>query len=422
MPTYDISHLGDERAFVDGDLYADQHSWHEMASRVRKQEDPLPLVEIDGVVPFRVASRHAHVAEIERNHDIFHNTADVVLMPIEENRKRHESGFDIKSLVHMDGEEHRGSRSITNDWFKPASLRRNIEQQLAPLSRRFVDRMLEHDGRCDFARDIALFYPLHVIMGILGVPEEDEPLMLELTQNLFGAEDAELGTGDDPIESMIAALTKIYTYFQGITADRQTKPTSDVATAIANGTIAGEPLDELQMMGYYAIIATAGHDTTASSLAGGLEALVRHPDQLEALRDDPSLIPNAVDEMIRWVTPVRHFMRQAQSDYELDGHAIAAGDWLQLSYLSANRDEAVFDDPLRFDIRRPNAGDHLAFGIGVHFCLGAHLAKMELRAFLEELLPRLDHIELDGDPSYMTTTFVGGPKHMPIRYRLRAGQ
>src|SRR5262249_51364480 len=156
------------------------------------------------------------------------------------------------------------------------------------------------------------------------------------------------------------------------------------------------------------------------SLAGGLEQLIHHPDQLRVLQADPSLIPNAVDEIIRWMSPVRHFMRQAQQDYVLRGVPLAAGDWLLLSYLSANRDEGVFDATMRFDIRRRNAADHLAFGIGVHFCLGAHLARMELIAFFEELLPRLEHVELAADPEYTTTTFVGGPKRMPIRYRLRA--
>jgi cytochrome P450 len=192
-----------------------------------------------------------------------------------------------------------------------------------------------------------------------------------------------------------------------------------VASTIANAKIEGQPIPDLETAGYYTIVATAGHDTTSSSLAGGLEALVRNPDQLRALQADPRLLPNAVDEMIRWVTPVRHFMRQAQREYVLRGTKLKAGDWLLLSYLSANHDEAVFEDPFRFDIRRKNADEHMAFGIGVHFCLGAHLARMELIAFFEELLPRLESIELAGEPEYTTTTFVGGPKRMPIRYRLR---
>jgi len=328
----------------------------------------------------------------------------------------------IKTLIHMDGREHREHRKITNDWFKPANLRKTVEAALPPLARYFVDRMQALGDRCDFARDIALYYPLHVIMRILGVPESDEPLMLKLTQEVFGGEDPDVAaaaTTTDGTPIQLAALLELAQYFQGITTDRRAQPKSDVASTIANGTIDGQPLGDLETAGYYAIVATAGHDTTSSSLAGGLEALIRDPDALGALRDDPSLLPNAVDEMIRWVSPVRHFMRQAQEDYVLDGTPLAAGDWLLLSYLSANRDEQVFADPFRFDIRRANADRHLAFGIGVHFCLGAHLARLELQTFFRELLPRLEHIELAGEPELMATTFVGGPKRLPVRYRLR---
>jgi len=284
--------------------------------------------------------------------------------------------------------------------------------------------MLEHDGECDFVRDIALYYPLHVILSILGVPETDEPRMLELTQKIFGGEDPDVGgvEGVDPVQVFMQALQEMAIYFRGITEDRRAHPTTDIASTVANGRIDGQPLGELETAGYYSIIATAGHDTTSSSVAGGLEALIRNPEQMQALKADPSKIPNAVNEIIRWVTPVRHFMRQAQGDYRLGDVNLKAGDWLLMSYLSANRDGAVFADPMRFDIGRKNADEHLAFGIGVHFCLGSHLARMELEAFFRELLPRLEHIELVGATESMATTFVGGPKRMRIRYRLGAGR
>ncbi|HUE39210.1 MAG TPA: cytochrome P450, partial [Candidatus Binatia bacterium] len=270
----------------------------------------------------------------------------------------------------------------------------------------------------DFASQVALYYPLQVIMSVLGVPESDEPRMLQLTQKLFGAEDPDFG-GADPEQALLAALMDFATYFNQMTADRRARPTRDIASTIANATVDGEPLGDLQSIGYYVIIATAGHDTTSSSLAGGLEALIRHPDQMRALQAEPRLIDNAVDEIIRWVTPVRHFMRHAQEDYVLRGTPIRRGERLLLSYLSANRDETVFDEAFRFDVRRRNAEEHVAFGIGVHFCLGAHLARMELRAFFRELLPRLESIELSGDTHYTASTFVGGPKRVPIRYRLK---
>jgi cytochrome P450 len=208
MMQYDLSHLGDERIFIDPKAYADLSSWHAAAARLR-QSNPLPEIAVDGFVPFRVVTRHAHLAEVERNHEVFHNTVDSTLVSIEQNRQRHQAGFDIKTLIHMDGKEHRDVRGITNDWFKPANLRKGVEQKLGPLSRRFVDQMGDRDGHCDFVRDISLYYPLHVIMEILGVPEQDEPLMLELTQNLFGAEDPELAGDEDTVESFMAGRMKI---------------------------------------------------------------------------------------------------------------------------------------------------------------------------------------------------------------------
>jgi len=407
------------RIFTEGSAYADLDGWHAVAKRLR-HEDPVPLCEKEGFAPFYVVTRHADVAEIERQHDKFWNTQDAVLGQTAATEKLRSSGVDIKTLIHMDGAEHRAHRKITNDWFKPAQLRQTLEASVVRLARKYVDRMVDLGGSCEFAQDVAVYYPLQVIMSVLGVPESDEPRMLELTQKLFGAEDPDFG-GADPEQALFAALADFANYFNQMTADRRARPSSDVASTIANAVVDGEPLGDLQLIGYYTIIATAGHDTTSSSLAGGLEALVRNPEQLRAMKDDPSLIDNAVDEMIRWVTPVRHFMRHAQEDYVLGSTRLKKGDRLLLSYLSANRDETVFEEPFRFDIRRKNAEEHMAFGIGVHFCLGAHLARMELRAFFRELLPRLESIELAGPTQYTASTFVGGPKRVPIRYRLRPG-
>jgi cytochrome P450 len=403
--------------FTDPRAYANADLWHAEAARLRR-DDPVPRYAPEGYDPFFVATRHADIVEIERQHEKFWNTGDSVLGPRSSREWIQAAGADLKTLIHMDGEEHRSYRKLTNDWFKPANLRRELEGAIDGLARKFVDRMAELGGECDFARDVALRYPLRVIMSVLGVPEEDEPRMLKLTQQIFGSEDPEIG-GDDPEGTLLATLMDFATYFNAMTADRRAHPTSDAASTIANGTIDGEPLGDLQTISYYVILATAGHDTTSSSLAGGLEALVRNPAELRALQENPALIDNAVDEIIRWVSPVRHFMRYAQEDYVLRGTEIRAGERILLSYLSGNRDEAVFEDPFRFDVRRRNADEHVAFGLGVHFCLGAHLARMELRAFLRELLPRLDSIELAGEPELLATTFVGGPKRVPIRYRLR---
>jgi cytochrome P450 len=191
-----------------------------------------------------------------------------------------------------------------------------------------------------------------------------------------------------------------------------------LASAIANARIDGEPLSDIETVSYYVIIATAGHDTTSATISGGLQALIENPDQLQRLRDNPELMPLATEEMIRWVTPVKEFMRTAAQDTEVRGVPIVAGEAVLLSYPSANRDEEVFIDPFRFDVGRdPNK--HVAFGYGVHFCLGAALARMEVNSFFSELVPRLESIELTGVPEHTATVFVGGLKHLPISYSLK---
>jgi cytochrome P450 len=216
----------------------------------------------------------------------------------------------------------------------------------------------------------------------------------------------------------MTALLEMFQYFTELTAARRANPTEDLASAIANATIDGEPLSDIETVSYYAIIAAAGHDTSSASISGGMHALVEHPEQLERLRNDPGLMPLAVEEMVRWTTPVKEFMRTAQRDYVIRGVKIAAGESVLLSYVSGNRDEEVFSDPFTFDVGRdPNR--HIAFGYGVHFCLGAALARLEINSFFSELLPRLESVELAGRPDYLATTFVGGLKHLPVRYSLR---
>jgi cytochrome P450 len=256
-----------------------------------------------------------------------------------------------------------------------------------------------------------------VILAILGLPESDYDFMLTLTQELFGAQDPELARSTNPAD-LLLVLQDFVQYFSALTEDRRASPAEDLASTIANGCPHGEQMPPLELISYYMIIATAGHDTTSSAMAGGVQALVENPAELARLRDDPELLDSAVDEIIRWVTPVKHFMRNCTEPYTVGGHEFVPGDALLLSYPSANRDEDVFDDPFRFDVgRAPNP--HLAFGFGAHYCLGAKLAKMEIKALLTELVPRLESIELAGSPSLMQTTFVGGLKHLPIRYSLR---
>jgi cytochrome P450 len=322
----------------------------------------------------------------------------------------------LRTLIHMDDPQHRVVRAIGADWFRPKAMRA-LKIRVDELAKIYVDKMMAAGNECDFVQEVAVNYPLYVIMSLLGLPESDFPRMLTLTQELFGGDDEEFKRGAT-LEEQFQVLLEFFGYFNALTASRREHPTEDLASAIANARINGEPLSDVDTASYYVIIASAGHDTTSATIAGGLQALIENPDQRKRLCGNPDLMPLATEEMIRWVTPVKEFMRTATADTTVRGVPIGKGEAVYLSYVSANRDEDVFDDPFRFDVGRdPNK--HLAFGYGVHFCLGAALARMEVNSFFTELLPRLKSIELNGNPELIATTFVGGLKHLPIRYELR---
>ena len=405
-------------SFTNPAAYADEDRLHEALALLRR-EDPVHWVEAAGYEPFWAVTRHADIMEIERNNALFLNAPRPLLATAAmdaQAKQREAEGTALRTLIHMDDPQHKVVRAIGAGWFRPRAMRA-LEERVAELARQYVDRMAEFGGQCDFVAQVAVHYPLYVILSLLGLPESDFPRLLKLTQEMFGGGDEELRRGETPEELMLTLL-EFFAYFQDLTAARRATPTADLASEIANARVDGEYLSDFDTASYYVIVATAGHDTTSSTISGGLHALIEHPAELARLRDDPNLLPTAADEMIRWVTPVKEFMRTAAADTEVGGVPVKQGQAVLLSYPSANRDEEVFADPFRFDVGRdPNR--HLAFGFGVHLCLGAALARMETRAFFAELLPRLESIELAGRPEWTATTFVGGLKHLPIRYTLK---
>lgn len=411
----------DPKAYADGKRADDAFAF-------LRREMPLAVAQPEGFDPFWVVSKYADILEVERQNDLFYNghrATTLVSVDIDAKVRKVMGGSPhlVKSLVQMDNPEHGGYRRLTQPYFLAQNLKK-LEARTREIAKAAVDRMAGMNGKCDFARDVAFLYPLHVIMEVLGVPEVDEPLMMKLTQELFGSSDPDLnrasGALQDP-ETALAALQSVIadfiTYFNALTESRRKEPKEDVATVIANGQVNGQPLGAFEAMSYYIIVATAGHDTTSSTTAHALWALAENPDQFRKVKENPALIPGLIEESIRWATPVKHFMRTAMADTELRGQKIAKNDWLMLSYPSGNRDEDVFTDPFRFDVERsPNK--QLAFGYGAHVCLGQHLARLEMRLFWEELLPRLESVELDGKPRLSEANFVSGPKSVPIRYRM----
>lgn len=403
----------DEAALLADPLaYTDETRLHAALTRLRAQA-PVALVDVPNYRRFWAITRHADVMDIERDNTLFTNWPRPVLATVAGDELQAAAG--VRTLIHLDDPQHRVARAIGADWFRPKAMRA-LKVRVDELAKNYVDAMMAAGPECDFVQQIAVNYPLYVIMSLLGLPEADFSRMLKLTQELFGSDDSEFKRGSTS-EDQLPALLDMFGYFNAVTTARRAHPTADLASAIANARIDGEPLSDIDTVSYYLIVATAGHDTTSATISGGLHALIEHPDQLARLQADPALMSLATEEMIRWVTPVKQFMRTASSDTVVRGIPIAAGESVLLSYVSANRDEEVFDQPFRFDIgREPNK--HVAFGYGVHFCMGAALARMEVVSFFTELLPRLKSIELSGDPQFTATTFVGGLKHLPVSYSL----
>jgi len=404
--------------------YAD-HRLHD-SYRWLRANNPLGVARTEKFDPFWVVTKHAHIQAISRQNELFHNADLSTVLASREGieRVREITGGPnlVRSLVQMDAPDHPKYRALTQGWFMPANLGK-FEARVREIARQTVARMIEKGGSCDFVADVALGYPLHVIMEILGVPEQDERRMLKLTQELFGAQDPDTARIREALSPeqfsvmMQAVVNDFGAYFKAITEDRRRSPRDDLATVIANARIGGEYMPDHDATSYYMIVATAGHDTTSSSTAGAVWALAEDPEQFARVKANPELIPGLVDEAIRWMTPVKHFMRSATADTELGGRQIARGDWLMLCYASGNRDEEVFEDPFKFRCdRKPNR--HVAFGYGAHLCLGQYLAKLEMRILFEELLPRLKSIALDGEVKMTQATFVNGPKKLPIRFEL----
>ena len=404
--------------FTSSTAYTDPEHWHQAAAKVRA-EDSVHWVDHPKFNPFWAITRHTDVMEIELHNEDFLNEPRGTIGSKEADARRASGDLPrISALVFMDGEHHKKHRDLAASWFRPSNLRR-LQSRLDQLSEQAVEKMVQAGGEIDFAAELAVEYPLQVILAMMGLPESDYPRMLKLTQELFGAEDPELGRDQgDHLTGLQETILDFFSYFTGITADRQANSTEDFCSVVANAEIDGAPIAVEDQLGLYIIAATAGHDTTSHSMAGGMQALCEHPEQFARLQADPSLISTAVDEMIRWTSPVKHFARTAARDYELGGKTIKEGQDVLLSYWSANRDEDVFTDPFTFDVgRRPN--NHLAFGFGVHFCLGATLAKMELASLFGALIPRLESVELASPGALSRSSFVSGYKHLPIRYRMK---
>jgi cytochrome P450 len=387
-----------------------------------RRHSPVHRCEPRDYPPFWAITRHADVRAISKQPDTFLNQPGIVHPRTSQIIDRSEGVGAMRTIIEMDPPEHRSFRKVASPWFTPRALNR-IDAAVQQSARELVDALAgpTGEGECDFARDVATAHPLRILSTILGVPREEEPRILRLTNQLFASEDEELQRPGETREQAIRELgLELYQLFAGIIEDRRRNPRDDLATVLAKGSVDGAPMGPLETFGYYLITFTAGHDTTKNAIVGGMHALLQNPDELAKLRRDPRLVDSAVEEVVRWASPVNYMRRRAARDTEVGGRKIRKDDWLILFYASANRDEDFFEDPFRFRVdRSPNP--HLGFGHGEHFCLGSHLARRSQRALFAELSRRLEHVELAGEPQWIQSSFVVGLKRLPIRYRIARG-
>jgi cytochrome P450 len=320
----------------------------------------------------------------------------------------------LRSLFQMDKLEHRAYREIARAWFSNPEIG-NLEALATHLAHKFVRRIPRNGETFDFAREIAAPFPLRLMMHILGLPEADDSLILKLASGLTGAEDPNRALSDRPAESIRLAGVGFREYFNKVTADRRLHPRADLSTVIANACVFGKPIPDYERLSYFMQLAIAGQENTAYSIAGGLQAMLTHPDQMNKLVRDPTLLETAVEEILRWTSPGRHLVRTATTDTTVGGQRIRAGEAVALFFASGNRDETVFGSAHEFEVdRQPNP--HLAFGSGPHFCLGVHLARLELRALFGALMQDLPRISLAGAPTRARSAVISGISSLPVRW------
>lgn len=417
------------RAVILPGSYLDPGSVVEPAAQWLRENMPVARAEVEGYDPVWLVSKHADVVAVEKQQDLFHSAEQ---NPIFNTRAQDEYTRSVNdgttrvmdTLVYMDPPEHGLHRRAVTSYFTAARIR-EFEDTFRQVAREAVAELLERhpDGECDFVQDFVRNYPLRIIMTMMGVPEEDYPRILEMTDHLFAPDDPDARREDLDSEGDAAAaeqyvktIKDFHAFFKRLADERRANPRDDLLTFFATLEIEGERIDEGVELTWYLVAASAGHDTTSSGISAGMHQLIASPEQWDLVKADPAgLSAGLTDEGIRWATPTKHLMRSATDHAALRGNQIAAGERLMLMYFSANRDAEVFAEPFRFDVTRsPNP--HMGFGHGPHVCLGKHIAKLDTRVMWEELLPRLGSVELAGEPRFTLSNFVHGLRSLPIRF------
>ncbi len=406
----------DDFNIVHPDHYAARGYPHDIWTWLRR-EDPVHRWERTDGMPFWAITKHADIVSISKQPERFANGPRITISHQPEVR---DDGLFPPTLIQMDPPKHGVFRQLVSKRFTRAALLR-LYADIEEIGKEIVDDLVADadSGECDFVKEVSAPLPIAVIAWMLGVPKPDWNRLFDWTNRTVGAGDPEFqAEGKTAQETAREAMIELFTYFTALVEDKRKHPGDDLISLFTQVKVDGELLPLMDVLAWCLIIVVAGNETTRNATSGGMLAFIEHQDQLRKLQGDPSLLPSAVEEAVRWATPIIHFARTATEDCELRGKRIAAGDALAVFYPSANRDEEIFDDPFEFRIdRQPNR--HLGFGIGEHFCLGSHLARMEMLVAYKHLLPRIEEVELAGPIERLASSLVGGVKHLPMRYKLR---
>jgi cholest-4-en-3-one 26-monooxygenase len=390
---------------------------HEMFKRLRA-EAPVSWHDNPRARGFWNVVRHPDLVAVNRDTALFSSERGGVSIPdpgeYEAAAGSEQGGMDPRGLMmlYTDPPKHTRYRLLVNKGFTPRMIGL-LEQYLKHRAILIVDNIIER-GSCDFVVDLASELPLQAIAEIMGVPQEDRKLLFDWSNRMIGLDDPEYA--GDPSDGANASA-ELYLYVNELAKQRKSDPRDDIVTKLINAEIDGDKLTELEFDMFMLLLTVAGNETTRNTTAWGMWALMQNPEQYKTLAGDlDGKLDRAVEEILRWASPVYHFRRTATEDTEIHGVEIKKDDKVVIWHISANRDESVFDDPFTFDIERwPN--EHVAFGGGgPHFCLGANLARMELRLIFKEIITRLPDMHLDGEVEMLRSNFIGGVKHMPVAY------
>ncbi len=392
---------------------------HEMFRRLRA-EAPISWHEHPQGRGFWNLVKHEDVVNVGRQAQKFSSEIGGISI-LDPEEQTGGAGMDSRGvmMLYTDPPKHTRYRLLVQKGFTPRMVSL-LEQHLQAKAVSIVDNIIER-GECDFVEDLASELPLQAIAEIMGVPQEDRRLLFQWSNALIGADDPEYAKNNDGDgNEAMSAAAQLYAYVNQLAKDRHADPREDIVTKLINAEIDGDKLSELEFDMFMLLLTVAGNETTRNTTAWGMWGLLQHPEELARIKadlDNPTTLNGAIEEVVRWASPVYHFRRTATEDVEMYGQEIKANDKVVIWYISANRDEDVFTDPYRFDATRsPNP--HIAFGGGgPHFCLGANLARMELRLIFREILERLDDIQLVGQPELLRSNFVGGIKHMPVTFK-----